>query len=105
MSPGKEGCQFPTPDHERTDTELGKDIKNPQISVADVENAERRLGVSRNFISIAAAILALKDYCRENAIRINFLSNNRTELYLRDTIGLVFKIFPIALETGNFSTR
>ncbi len=78
LSPRKEWFQFPTPDHETTDTELGGDIKNPQISVAEVENAERRLRVSRNVISIAAALLALKDYCRENAIKINFLSNNRT---------------------------
>ena len=64
--------------------------------------AEKRLGFSRNVLSITAAILSLRDYCLETAIHVDFLNSNRTEDYYWDTVGLMFKILPVAVELENY---
>ncbi|MBR6012373.1 MAG: amino acid adenylation domain-containing protein [Selenomonadaceae bacterium] len=100
----KNWCKVPTPDYESWDANLGEEKIDPEISIEKLAETEKRLGFSRNVISITAAILALRDYCQETSIRVDFLNNNRTEKYLRNAVGLIFKILPVALELENYST-
>ena len=67
-------------------------------SLQEMSLAEERLGVSRNVLAIAAAMLSLQAYCHRDGIRIDYLNNNRTDAYLQHTVGLVFKILPLALD-------
>ena len=102
---GRNWCEFPTPDCDSWDSDLGETDFDPEISVESMSNAEKRLGFSRNVISIAAAVLAMRDYCQKSFIRVDFLNNNRVEAYIQDSVGLIFKILPVAVNLDDFPSN
>lgn len=53
--------------------------------------AERRLGYSRNVIAITATMLALREYCGESRVSVDYVNNNRMEKYIRNSVGLVLR--------------
>ena len=96
---------MPTPDFIVFDSTYGEVRENSVTTVEKISEAEKKLGVSRNVIAITAAILALQEYYGKDYVRIEYLSNNRMEKYLSDTVGLVFKLLPITVNLNDFLTE
>ena len=99
---GRDWCIIPTPDFDSWGTDAGEESFPGMVSLREMSCAEERLGVSRNILAIAAAMLALREYCQRDEIRIDYINNNRTDAYLQHTVGLVFKIFPVAVDLRDF---
>ncbi|MBR0284074.1 MAG: AMP-binding protein, partial [Selenomonadaceae bacterium] len=99
---GRDWCIIPTPDFDSWGTEAGAESFQGMVSLPEMSRAEKRWGVSRNILAIAAAMLALREYCQRDEIRIDYINNNRTDAYLQHTVGLVFKIFPMAVDFRDF---
>ena len=94
----------PTTDFESWETDPGTEEYGGLVSLQEISRAEERLRVSRNVIAIAAALLALQEYCHRDEIRIDYLNSNRTDTYLQHTVGLIFKIFPLAVDLSEFAS-
>ena len=88
----------PTPDFDSWEPDDGEEVYEGLVSLREMSLAEDRLGVSRNVLAIAAAMLSLQEYCHRDDIRVDSLNNNRTDAYLQHTVGLVFKMLPLALD-------
>lgn len=99
---GKDWRLVPTPDFDSWETEAGEESFDGMVSLQDMSCAEGRWGVSRNVLAIAVAMLAMREYCQRNEIRIDYINNNRSDAYLQHTVGLVFKILPIAVDFHDF---
>jgi len=67
--------------------------------------AERRLGYSRNVIAMTATMLALREYCGESRVSVDYVNNNRMEKYIRNSVGLVFKTLPLAADLSRYADR
>lgn len=102
---GREWCTVPTPDFESWEPDAGEEYFGGVVSLQDMSLMEKRLGVSRNVLAIAVAMLALQEYCHQDEIRVDYLNNNRTDLYLQHTVGLVFKMLPLAIDLRHFPAR
>jgi bacitracin synthase 3 len=53
-------------------------------------------------LAITAAMLALQEYCQKDEINVDYLNSNRTEKYLQNTVGLVFKMLPLAVDLQQY---
>ena len=89
---------------ESWEEEAGEEEYFNLISVQEMCRVEDRLGFSRNVLAIASAILALQEYCHRDEIRVDCLNNNRTDAYLQHSVGLIFKILPLAMDLREFSS-
>ena len=98
----REWCSMPTPDHESWVSEVGDRVIPGVLSVKSMEEAEERLGVSRNIIAISATMLALHEYCGKDFIKVRYVSSNRTEEYLYDTVGSILQMFPVAINVNDY---
>lgn len=47
----------------------------------------------------------MRDYCQKSFIRVNFINSNRIEEYIQDTVGLIFKILPVAVNLDDFPSN
>ncbi len=74
---GRNWCIVSTQDYDSWETDFGEEDFDTEISVESMSNAEKRLGFSRNVISIAAVILAMRDYCQKSFIRVDFINSPR----------------------------
>ena len=97
-------CRIPTPDTDAWDTLCATKYAENVLTLEQMEKAEKRLGYSRNVIAIAAAMLSLQEYCGKDKIAIDYINNNRMERYLQDTVGLLYKTLPIAIDLKAFPT-
>ncbi len=101
----KEWCLVPTPDFDSLKADVkGEELEENAVPVARMAEAEQQLGVSRTVISIAAALLALQEYCGKSHVTVDYLNSNRMEPYLGNTVGLVYKILPVAVHLEDFPT-
>ena len=94
----------PTPDYETWETEPGEETLDMELTLQDMERAEARYGASGNVLCVTAAILALQEYCHRHRILVNWLNSNRGEGCYDDTVGMLFKIMPVAVHTERFSS-
>lgn len=92
----------PTRDFASLETEAGEEYFAGVVSLQEMSLMEKRFGVSRNVLAIAVAMLALQEYCHRDEIHIDSLNHNRTDVYLQHTVGLVFKILPLAINLLHF---
>ena len=92
----------PTPDYETWETEPGEEALDMELTLQDMAEAEARHGASGNVLCITAAILALQEYCHRHRILVNWLNSNRGEGYYDNTIGLLFRILPVAVHSERF---
>lgn len=95
-------CEYPEPDFDSWESQYGEIDIDTEISTEKMAEAEKRLGFSKNVLAVTAAVLALRDYSLKSAIHIDFLSSNRTEEYYWDTVGLMYKVLPVAVELENY---
>ena len=102
---GRDWCIVPTPDYDSWEADFGEEDFDTEISVESMSNAEKRLGFSRNVLSIAAVILAMRDYCHKSFIRVDFINSNRIEEYIQDTVGLIYKVLPVAVNLDDFPSN
>ena len=93
----------PTPDHETWETEPGEEALDMELTLQDMAEAEARHGVSGNVLCVCAAILALQEYCHQHRILVNWLNSNRGDGCYDDTVGMLFKIMPVAVHTERIS--
>lgn len=98
----KKWCRIPTPDFETWETESSLEKEDGVFTVRQIEAAEKRWGFSRTVFAITAAMLALQEYCHRDEINVDYLNSNRTEKYLQNTVGLVFKLLPLAVDLQQY---
>lgn len=92
----------PTPDHGTWETEPSEEALDMELTLQDMAKAGARHGASGNVLCITAAILALQEYCHRHRILVKWLNSNRGEGYYDNTIGLLFRILPVAVHTERF---
>ena len=92
----------PTPDHETWETEPGRETLDMELTMKDMARAEACYGASGNVLCITAAILALQEYCHHHRIMVKWLNSNRGDGYYDDTVGMLFRILPVAVHTEHF---
>ena len=98
----KKWCRIPTPDFETWETDSSIEAEDGVLTVSQMEAAEKRCGFSRAVLAIAATMLALQEYCHRDEINVDYLNSNRTEKYLQNTVGLVFKLLPLAVDLQQY---
>ena len=76
---GRDWCIIPTPDFDSWRTEIGEESFHGMVFLSEISRAEKRWGVSRNVLAIVAAMLALREYCQRDEIRIDYTNNNRLD--------------------------
>ena len=96
---------MPTFDHDVRDPACGKMYAEEIMPLESMTQAERRLGYSRNVIAITATMLALREYCGESRVSVDYVNNNRMEKYIRNSVGLVFKTLPLAADLSRYADR
>ncbi|SFW51679.1 non-ribosomal peptide synthetase [Selenomonas ruminantium] len=101
---GHDWYRIPTPDFETWETESLIEAEDGVVTVQQVDAAEKRRGYSRTVLAITAAMLALQEYCHKDEINVDYLNSNRTEKYLQNTVGLVFKMLPLAVDLQQYSS-
>lgn len=101
----REWCMVPTPDFDSLKADLkGEEFEENVVPVARMAEAEQQLGASRTVLAIAAALLALQEYCGKSHVTVDYMNNNRMEPYLANTVGLVYRMLPVAVDLESFST-
>jgi hypothetical protein len=95
-------CRIPTPDTDAWDTLCESAYAEDIMTTDQMEKAEKCLGYSRNVLAITAAMLSLKEYCGEDRISVDYINNNRMERHLKDTVGLLYKTLPIAVDLSSY---
>ncbi len=98
-------CRLPTFDHDVRDPACGKMSAEDIMPLECMAQAERRLGYSRNVIAMTATMLALREYCGESRVSVDYVNNNRMEKYIRNSVGLVFKTLPLAADLSRYADR
>lgn len=93
----------PTPDHEIWDTEPSEEALDMELTLQDMAEAGARHGASGNVLCVTAAILALQEYCHQHRILVKWLDSNRGDGCYDDTVGMLFRILPVAVHTERFS--
>ena len=99
-----EWCNVPTPDYESWEADAGEERMNMGLSPAQIHAAQARLGASGNMICIAAALLALQEYCGRQDVLVNWIDHNRTDAHYENTVGMLFRILPVAVRMDRCGT-
>ena len=109
---GKDWCAYPKVDFAGTDApygqDSGRDITRAYIvcenfmTVEEMAQAERNTGCSRNVLSVAAVMKALREYCLKEEIRIDVVHHNRLEKEYLDTVGPLYRILPVAVDLSEY---
>ncbi len=103
---GRDWCAYPTVDFPGAAS--GGDITRAYIycedvmTVEEMAQAERNTGCSRNVLSIAAVMKALREYCLKDEIRIDVVHHNRLEKEYLDTVGPLYRILPVAMDLSDY---
>ena len=99
-----EWCNVPTPDYESWEADEGEERMDMGLSAAQIHAAQTRLGASGNMICIAAALLALREYCGRQDVLVNWIDHNRTDPHYENTVGMLFRILPVAVRMERCKT-
>ena len=94
----RDWCRLPMPDFDTGDSRCDSVCADEVLTIEEMERAEKNTGCTRNVLSIAAAMLALKEYCSKDRISVDYILNNRLEKRFMDTIGPLFTKLPIAVD-------
>jgi bacitracin synthase 3 len=99
-----EWCNVPTPDYESWEADEGEERMDMGLSAAQIHAAQTRLGASGNMICIAAALLALREYCGRQDVLVNWIDHNRTDPHYENTVGMLFRILPVTVRMDRCGT-
>ena len=90
-------CNVPTPDYESWEADAGEERMDMGLTAAQIHAAQARHGASGNMLCIAAALLALREYCGRQDVLVNWIDHNRTDAHYENTVGMLFRILPVAV--------
>ena len=94
----RDWCRLPVPDFDTRGFQCDSVCADEVVTIEEMERAERNTGCTRNVLSIAAAMLALKEYCSKDRISVDYIHSNRLEKRFMDTVGPLFTTLPIAVD-------
>ena len=97
-----EWCNIPRPDFASWKPEGSHAQMSLALTGADMTAAEGRLGASANVLCVTACALAMQEYSCRPDILINWINENRTRERYRNTVGLLFKILPVAVHMDEY---
>ena len=72
------------------------------LTLKQMEEAQARLKASGNVICLAAGALALREYSGREDVLLNWINDNRSRAGNESTVGLLFKILPVALHMDEY---
>ena len=99
-----EWCNVPTPDYESWEADAGEERMDMGLTTAQIHTAQARHGASGNILCIAAALLALQEYCDRPDVLVNWIDHNRTNEHYENTVGMLFRILPVAVRMEKCET-
>jgi bacitracin synthase 3 len=98
-------CNIPKPDFASWDSEGAEEMIGLSLTLKQMEEAQARLKASGNVICLAAGALALQEYCKKEDVLLNWINDNRSRAGNETTVGLLFKILPVALHMDEYSGK
>ena len=96
-------CNIPKPDFASWDSEGAEEMIGLSLTLKQMKEAQARLKASGNVICLAAGALALQEYCKKEDVLLNWINDNRSRAGNETTVGLLFKILPVALHMDEYS--
>ena len=98
-------CNIPKPDFASWDSEGAEEMIGLSLTLKQMEEAQARLKASGNVICLAAGALALREYSKKEDVLLNWINDNRSRAGNETTVGLLFKILPVALHMDEYSDK
>jgi bacitracin synthase 3 len=95
-------CNIPKPDFASWDSEGAEEMIGLSLTMKQMEEAEARLKVTGNVICLAAGALAMREYSNREDVLLNWINDNRSRAGNESTVGLLFKILPVALHMDEY---
>ncbi|MER2182807.1 MAG: amino acid adenylation domain-containing protein, partial [Clostridia bacterium] len=96
-------CNIPKPDFVSWDPAVGEEHIGLSITLDQMHRAEARCKASANVLCLAAGALALQEYSGRRDILLNWINDNRSRSGNETTVGLLFKILPVALHMDEYA--
>jgi len=96
-------CKIPKPDFVSWDPAVGEEHIGLSITLDQMHRAEARCKASANVLCLAAGALALQEYSGRRDILLNWINDNRSRSGNETTVGLLFKILPVALHMDEYA--
>ena len=97
-------CNIPLPDYESWDADEAEELLSLAITTEEINSAAKKLRVSPNVLCITAGMMAMREYSKKSDILINWIDHNRVQEKFANTVGLLFKIFPVAIHMDEYSS-
>nr|AHF25277.1 phenylalanine racemase [uncultured bacterium Contig178] len=101
---GTDWCNVPLPDYESRNTDEAEELICLAVSVDEMAAASGRRKVSPNVICLTAGLLAMREYSRRQDVLINWIDHNRGQARYENTVGMLFKIFPVAVHMDEYDS-
>ena len=98
-----EWCNIPKPDFVSWDSDGAEELIGLSLTMEQMNKAEERLKVSGNVICLAAGAMAMREYSNKDDVMLNWINDNRSRSGNESTVGLLFKILPVALHMDEYS--
>ena len=95
-------CNIPKPDFASWDSEGAEEMIGLSLTLKQMEEAQALLKASGNVICLAAGALALREYSGREDVLLNWINDNRSRAGNESTVGLLFKILPVALHMDEY---
>ncbi len=101
---GVEWSNYPKPDHESRENDMGELFAPLGIEQPQMKAMERHYRISRNEFFITVSALAISIYNKKNDIKLSWIYNGREDMIAMNSVGLLFRDLPVGLRLSDSLT-